>query len=370
MHLGGSAWGPSFRTRRTVFCGVLVLLFSTTLTHGQDVAEAARQEQARKTAQPKASRHVYTDEDLKRQNILTPEDQARVEARKKQSQPAPAEENAERLPKVTEPQPESLGEVARRYRREQAARAAEQAEKKKFTPFPYQVPEGSLAVPKPGVAPRVDRSPRLELRGSAPPVPLLVPRRVPRGPLSHARTSPFQPRPFLSESHTPRVAPVAPAAEASGSSVLASIPHDSPLNPPVAPNRAGLQRVQVHRGESWWKLAEWYLGSGARWEELRGLNEEQPGPPELLKLGSIVLVPEKTEMRATSEQRSIKVRKGDTLWSLAHKHLGHGSAWTCLAQANPEVRDYRHMAIGAQLQLPEGQSLETCQGGSSARLPR
>src|SRR5215467_3840118 len=39
----------------------------------QSVAEAARQERARKENRQKKSKHVYTAEDLKRDHILTPE---------------------------------------------------------------------------------------------------------------------------------------------------------------------------------------------------------------------------------------------------------------------------------------------------------
>ena len=48
----------------------------------QSVAEAARQERARKQEQQKSAKHVYTEEDLKHPNILTPEDRAQIEAKK------------------------------------------------------------------------------------------------------------------------------------------------------------------------------------------------------------------------------------------------------------------------------------------------
>src|SRR6201982_1724096 len=46
----------------------------------QDVAEAARQERARKQ---QGTKHVYTNEDLRRGKILSPEDQSRVAANRK-----------------------------------------------------------------------------------------------------------------------------------------------------------------------------------------------------------------------------------------------------------------------------------------------
>ena len=370
MHLGDPASRPRCESCRAFLCAVLLLLFSPTFTRGQDVAEAARQEQARKASQPTASRHVYTEEDLKRQKILTPEGQAQVQARKRLRHTAPSEQNAEQLPKSDDLQAESLGEVARRYRAERAARVAEQAEKRKFTPFPFQVPHDSLAVAKPGVAPRADRSTGLKLPERAAPLPLLAPRTLPGGPVPHARISPFQPRPFAGAPPVPRVPPVALPADVQTPSALRGNPNAAPVNPGFSPGREGLQRVQVQSGQSWWKLAQLYLGNGARWPELKRLNAEQLGPSDFLRLGTVVLVPEKAKSPGASAGPGIKVRKGDTLWSLAREHLGHGSAWTCLAQANPQIKDYMHVAIGSALQLPSSPSLESCQTRKIEKIQR
>lgn len=92
----------------------------------QDVAEAARCEKARKAAQQKKESHVYTNEDLQQSKILTDEDRERAEARKNDPANRPA------MPSFdveNSPAPESLGEVARRYRREKATREAEEAAK-------------------------------------------------------------------------------------------------------------------------------------------------------------------------------------------------------------------------------------------------
>jgi LysM repeat protein len=353
--MSSAACRPSLEWRRALFCGILFLSFSSYITSGQDLAEAARQERARKTPQHKAAPHVYTDQDVKRPRILTPEDQARVEARKKRQDPAPAEQNAERLPSGPSLQTESLGEVARRNLQEKAARAAEQAEKKKFTPFSYTVPDPSLATLNPAVAPRVESAPGLNFSGRTlpTPTPSSPPHPTSRGNGAHRRISPFQPRPFAA---APPVALVAPTTPLRAPSVV----RPAPVISLPSPQGAGLRRIQVQRGENWWKLAERYLGSGRRWPELRRLNPEADGPRDLLKLGSAVLVPEQQRVRGDSPQQQITVKKGDSLWSLAREYLGHGSAWTCLAQTNPQILDYTHMSIGTPLQLPTSQAPEPC----------
>ena len=82
--------------RQPLRCGLTVLVCSCVMLGAaqcqargrqeQDVAEAARQERARKEHARKS--HVYTDEDLKRAKILTPEDDERVSATRKQTPPA------------------------------------------------------------------------------------------------------------------------------------------------------------------------------------------------------------------------------------------------------------------------------------------
>jgi len=59
------------------------------------VAEAARQERAQKESNQKKSKHVYTEQDLKRAQILTPEDRAQAEAKKNQPAAPSAEKSTE-----------------------------------------------------------------------------------------------------------------------------------------------------------------------------------------------------------------------------------------------------------------------------------
>jgi nucleoid-associated protein YgaU len=128
--------------------------------------------------------------------------------------------------------------------------------------------------------------------------------------------------------------------------------------------------IEVHRGQSWWKLAELYLGSGTRWRELRKLNANAGGPPELLILGSVVVVPETAKAAESLVPGSIRVRKGDSLWSLAHQYLGHGSAWGCLASANPMIVDFTHLAVGTSVRLPEGDALKSCRNGTVEKVQK
>jgi nucleoid-associated protein YgaU len=357
--MSGPARGPCC-VWRLAFCAVIFASFCAGQAHGQDVAAAARQEKARKAAEQQIPHHVYTDNDLKRKVILSPEDQARVEARKKQQDSGAAEQDASAKPQPRDSTTatESLGESARRDRREKAERDAALAARKKFTPFPYNVPKHTLAEPKTGTVPLTGILPGLiERRAEIAPEVRSTPKmQPPVARVHHGRISPFEPRPLLGSSAAlpPAIAvepyrPVRPVAPVSGIEGRAV----------ADPGSARLTSIQVAPGQSWWRLAEAYLGNGARWRELRKLNAEAGGSPKLLKAGSVVVIPANGRVVRASSQ-TLTVSKGDSLWSLAEHRLGRGSAWSCLANANPQISDYTHLAVGTILQLPSG-GVRSCQ---------
>src|ERR1700724_3405634 len=80
----------------------------------QDVAEVARQVQARKQHHNEHKKHVYTEEDLKRAQILTREDQELLAAKRRDAVVPGAEATANLDAQALEHLP--LGDVARMYR--------------------------------------------------------------------------------------------------------------------------------------------------------------------------------------------------------------------------------------------------------------
>jgi nucleoid-associated protein YgaU len=352
-----------FAWRRLFFFGLIAFFSSVELTQAQDVAEAARQEQARKAAKQQIPPHVYTTEELKQKKILTSEDQARAEARNKKPYQPGAEQNAESRPTEANPEPESLGTAARRYREEKAAREAEEAAKKNFAPFPYDIPTPSVAAPTPAVFPG---------RRSLPPVNSLeraTPKSLPNSSPSKSgteagrRISPFQPRPLV-------VAPPAFSGSLGSKEVMRDTVQPRPKGSIPSREKYETQVVQVQRGESWWRLANQYLGSGSKWPELRRLNDKMNGPAELLLAESLVVVPIRSDRGEVSQSGTVIVKPNDSLWKLARENLGRGSEWPCLAHANPQISDYKHLAIGTSMQLPTAEALETCRKENRDKLQR
>jgi nucleoid-associated protein YgaU len=285
-------------------------LHSNLAAQDQSVAEAARQQQAQRSQQPATPHHVYTDEDLKRARILTPEDKKLAEAHRKElPAPTPA---AKKPPTVdaTNPPPESLGEVARRYRKEKAAREAEAATAKKApAPFRIELPASTFAEPKRPVASL----------------------HAPPAAAAPSRMSPFSPRPTMPS----------PASPAPG------------VNPSTLVPSREFQQLQVRPGDSLWRMARRHLGDGARWQELLALNPGLAAHPDSLAVGSTVIVRAAVASRTVRGSPSvITVQAGDTLWSLARLHLGRGSDWPRLAHANPQLSDYPHLQVGSRLRLP------------------
>jgi nucleoid-associated protein YgaU len=311
------------------FPGILLFscaLFVATECRAQGVAEAAKQGRARKESQQKRSKHVYTEEDLKRAQILTPEDRAQFEARKNQATPDVEEKPLDALDAKSLSPDVPLGDVARRFRRLKELQRLQQSAE-----FHLPFADGPvLASPKA----------MLPLRPHAfkPAAPRLAPYRPP------VKRSPFA-RPRIFTAAPPLVAaPRPPAAR------LVPVQPPAPAAPAIArANRAKPNVVSVKRGDSLWKLAEQHLGHGLRWHDLLSAN---PGilDPNHIVAGSQILLPASISSLRTATK--LTVRTGDTLSQIAQSQLGHASYAACIARANPAIHDANLIYAGQVLLLP------------------
>src|SRR6266699_2699441 len=305
-------WRSSL-TRSLCFPAIVIVscaIFGAAQCSAQDVAEAARQERAQKESKQKKSKHVYTEQDLKGAQILTPEERAQVEAKKHQTVPPSAEKSQEAVDAQSLPPDAPLGDVARRFRKQKESQKLQRSAEFHL-PF---ADAPALATPKPPMHPFLRPS-------ISQPVPPSVPPSRPPA----ARVAPLP---------SGALAPVAPAA---------------PVVPVAPGSAARLHAVIVRPGDSLWKIAEQNLGKGLRWRELLSVNPAIRDANHI-RTGSQVFLPATVSFaRATTK---FTVKKGDTLTSIAQAQLGHASYWSCIAKANPTVRDANVIFEGQVLLLP------------------
>lgn len=323
--------------------------FGATVSRAQDqqdqkVAEAARQERARKQELRKRARHVYTEEDLKHPGILTPEDRAEIEAKrnecaqKNNCSPAPTQNPPASLDANSETPQIPLGDVARQLRKQKELEALKPKQSQAFH-LPFSTP--ALA------SPILPGRPAIRL----PAQPVLRP----KTPSNVFRRDPFSAVPVRPELRRtePNVHPDF------GKAVRPTLrPHvrlTAPAQPRISSLAAAQKTVRIRPGDSLWKLAQQSLGRGSRWPELVAVNPVI-ADPNRISVGAELNLPSAAATaprRATNSAAStIKVRKGDTLWSLAKSKLSRASAWPCLAAANPSIANPNRIYENQEFTVP------------------
>jgi nucleoid-associated protein YgaU len=356
----------------------------------QDVAEAARQAQARKHHQTKHRKHVYTEEDLKRARILTRGDQELLAA-KKHDVVLPGTEAGTILDaQAMEHLP--LGDVARMYRAMKELHHAQTGELAEYHlpaataalayPNPaFLAPTPHVIEPTPHNAPLAPEFPSHEL--NTPKLnSLLVPSK-PIAPASHRASVVPSSRPITANAKfavskpnmlaaTMHEAPIAPefvnpelvsTAEirsvASWPNAIAPTVQPSPTAPAIS-NASFPRSIIVKYGDSLWKLAQINLGDGHRWHELAAINPAIVNPEHIVPGTPINIAATAPVTPSVPADSAVTVRKGDSLWKIAQRKLGFGGFWGCIAKANPVIHDANRIYTGQVLAVPE-----TCEPSSS-----
>lgn len=304
------------RKKLIVSAAVLVplLVLCAQSVFAQNLGELARRAREKNRKNPPA--HVYTNDDMKRSEILLPQDRARFEAGRTGilKQDAPVNAAAPSPPALkSKPVDIPLGDVARYYR--ELVRRQDERLKSRDKVLPGAP---ALAIPK-----------------------LTTPEII----LRPARRAPQPPRARDPFSRTRRGIP------ASRQPSLASSPRTTKRDPaPHETEMAASESVVVRRGDSLWKLAARYLGDGARWHAILAVNP-QLSDPNCIMVGERLSVPYQVRTQ-TETAGTIRVQRGDSMWKLAQDHLGSGLAWGCIAQANPQIQNSNLIYPGQVLNIP------------------
>ncbi len=335
------------KNRAGIISGIVatVLLSCAGPCFAQNVADAAKQERARKEHSAHRANHVYTNDDLKRKHILVPEDQERaLEARRNAASPAYDANNNSAAPDA----PASADGVAPGQPSINGAPA--------ISLLPFSLPQAQSfgefapAMSSPYFAARNFRAPAAPRVRRAHPMlddSLII-------DLQKNQSLPDAPEFPASPTPTPSDATIhfaAPAHIHASPTAHASIPsHSSIPAHATAPLATATSTVRVQRGDSLWKLAEQHLGNGNRWHELAELNPEI-SDPNVIHVGDAIRLAAPTQ-EAQAAKRFI-VQPGDTLSSLAQTEFGNARAFPCIANANPNLRTADLIFPGQSLVVPD-----------------
>lgn len=279
-------------TRRQVNISLALLAFMLTLGMApgcaQSLADVARQAREHQRNLPHPSKHVYTNDDLQRSEILVPEDRREFEADRKipASLADPKTDVQSAGPAL--PQEIPLGDVARHYRMIERLQEIQQADQTDVLP------------------------------GKTP-----------------ALATPTLTRPAIIT--TPKPHWKQPAQ-----------PHQSESQEYATLDNGN--RILINKGDSLWMLAERYLGNGIRWRQILAANPQLKNP-NMIRAGEWIALPLVASASASLNGK-VRVRKGDTMWKLAQLNFGNGLAWSCIAEANPSIPNVNRIYSGQVLSLP------------------
>jgi nucleoid-associated protein YgaU len=259
-------------------------------SYAQSLADIARAERERQKNIAHPATHVYTNDDLQREQILIPQDRKEFQADHKI--PASVAEPTFQAILPAQPQEIPLGDVARHYRLLEQLQEIQQADKTDVLP-----------VKKPALA-----------------APTLTPPAVISIPRPHWKQPKHFDRPEFRENVT----------------------------------LANANRILINQGDTLWMLAARYLGNGIRWHKILAVNPQLKNPNLIRAGEWLALPLGVSETPAGSETLSgkIRVQKGDTLWGLAQLNFGSGLAYSCIAEANPSIPNVNRIYSGQVINLP------------------
>lgn len=122
---------------------------------------------------------------------------------------------------------------------------------------------------------------------------------------------------------------------------------------PAATTNTDYQCIHtVVKGDSPWDLAKKYLGSGSRYTEIMKLNGKKNG--DSIRVGEKLKIPFKDKKANTAKNYQCihTVVKGDTPWKLAKKYLGSGIYYTKIMELNGK-KSTDSLHVGEQLKIPK-----------------
>jgi hypothetical protein len=305
-----------WRVCASVILFVCIVFAGAAKSSAQDLGALARQEQARREAQPLHPVHVYTNDDLVRPRILVREDSVDLETARRKLSPALVEQSPAAEPDAREV---SLGDVARKYRAEKLAHQAPPTEVARLSGPTYVYTNDDLV--RPTILTPQDEVKYQAALAKPVPVETKEPAEVTadesepaEAPLGDIAREVFHQQERVLEVHVETPA-------------VTSVENRTPLSPRPPRTRT----LAVYRTKRPAHLS-------SRITMLVRIRTRRHVESQSVEMGHGGLV-------------AITVHSGDSLWKLARQHLGQGVRWRALLQANPWIRNPYQLRIGSQIRI-------------------
>jgi nucleoid-associated protein YgaU len=329
--------GKLLSTGRNSFCVslfFLLIFFCARPSSAQDLGALARQEQARKEAQPVHSSHVYTNDDLARPKILVPEDRSQFASKQNKIKlsPMPAPEipaTQASVPEIAQPEiaaapganltganltdasatQVSLGEIARQYQKQKLAQRL---------PAPAAVSST--------VAAHVYSNDDLARDQILTPEDSAAYQAALEKPVEFQIETPAQ----------PEAGEVASTETPLGDLARAVYQR--------AKQEFDVQMASMAQVQKTWSSLARKVSRKRSDRVPRGVLQVEHSKPQ-----------QRAKRQSPASQTSgfevVTIRSGDSLWKLARRHLGHGVRWRALLAANPEIRDPYQLKVGITIRV-------------------
>ena len=112
-----------------------------------------------------------------------------------------------------------------------------------------------------------------------------------------------------------------------------------------------------HGPDTLTRIAERYLGDGRRWPEIFALNRAQLRSPDVVRAGALLRLPaDAIGLPAAPAQRTHRVSAGQSLWSIAGHALGDPHRWPEIYALNRgQLHSPDLLPIGTVLVIPGGE---------------
>jgi len=131
----------------------------------------------------------------------------------------------------------------------------------------------------------------------------------------------------------------------------------------------------VAPGDSLWSIAEKMYGDGRLWTMIAEENEDVVhSTSDLIRVGWSLRIPPQETVESDKDQGDttdvVVVEPGESLWSIAEEHLGDGTQWSQIAEANqPLIVDPNLIQPGWRLVIPDDETASQAPDSVPQPLP-